>query len=250
MMAISTKGRYSVRIMALMASQPQGHMFTKHEIAERAGVSPAYVQQLMMTLNAAGFVHSHRGKAGGFTLAEASEKVTVADVLGATEGKITLVPCLGLETCERSSNCPTRPLWTRATELLDDLFSGVSIAELAVNGANAVYGRPADPIEVFSGAFAIGSLLASSAPKFRPLVGRGKQGRETHEYGRYRPNDECHQAEPCGPSGRDTKQLQADGTEELPGTDIAWRSREKGADHDDGEESGSVKDREVYVVCT
>jgi Rrf2 family protein len=250
MMAISTKGRYSVRIMVLMASLPQGHMFTKHEIAETAGVSPAYVQQLMMMLNAAGFVHSHRGKAGGFTLAEASETATVADVLGATEGKITLVPCLGLETCERSSSCPTRPLWTRATELLDNLFSGVSIAELAANGANAVYGQPAGPIEVFSGAFAIGSLLTSSAPKFRPLVGRGKQGGETHEYGRHRPNDERHQAEPCRPSGRDTKQLQADGTEELPGADIAWRSREKGADHDDGEESGSVQEREVYVVCT
>ena len=145
MMAISTKGRYSVRIMVLMASQPQGHMFTKHEIAETAGVSPAYVQQLMMALNAAGFVHSHRGKAGGFTLAEASETATVADVLGATEGKITLVPCLGLETCERSSNCRTRPLWTRATELLDNLFSGVSIAELAAErGERCLWaaGRP------------------------------------------------------------------------------------------------------------
>lgn len=139
MMAISTKGRYSVRILVMMASQPGDRTFTKHEISEASGVSPGYVQQLMMTLHAGGFVNSHRGKAGGFTLAAAPGVITVADVLGATEGEIALVPCLSVETCEREPGCPTRPLWMKATELLNNLFSGVTIAELARDGANAVY---------------------------------------------------------------------------------------------------------------
>lgn len=41
MMAISTKGRYSVRILILMASRPHGHMFTRHQIAEIGAVTPA-----------------------------------------------------------------------------------------------------------------------------------------------------------------------------------------------------------------
>jgi Rrf2 family protein len=131
MMAISTKGRYSVRILVLMAAKPAGHMFTKHEIADLAGISCAYVQQLMMTLHATGFVSSHRGKAGGFTLARVPEDITVAEVLGATEGQILPVPCLGAEKCEREPNCPTKPLWTKAASLLGDLFGSVTIAALA-----------------------------------------------------------------------------------------------------------------------
>ncbi|MFH0916703.1 MAG: Rrf2 family transcriptional regulator [bacterium] len=139
MMAISTKGRYSVRILALMASRPEGGMLTRHEIARREGVSSAYVQQLMMTLRLAGFVNSHRGKVGGFTLGRAPETITVADVLKATEGQVVLAPCLDGKRCERESDCPTRPLWMSAAGLLDDLFGGVTIAELAGNGASSVH---------------------------------------------------------------------------------------------------------------
>jgi Rrf2 family cysteine metabolism transcriptional repressor len=130
MMAISTKGRYSVRILALMASKPRGHLFTKHEIAEAEVISPAYVQQLMMTLRAAELVNSHRGKVGGFTLAKDPSSITVSEVLRASEGPIVMAPCLGMESCEREPGCPTKALWKRAGELLDDLFSSVTIADL------------------------------------------------------------------------------------------------------------------------
>jgi Rrf2 family protein len=139
-LAISTKGRYSVRILALMASQPQGSMFTKHEIAAAEKISPAYVQQLMMTLRAAGFVNSHRGKIGGFTLACDPASITVGDVLRASEGRIALAPCLGGEECEREPGCPTIALWQRATELLNDLFGGATIADLVGEDPDACLG--------------------------------------------------------------------------------------------------------------
>lgn len=136
MLTISTKGRYSLRILILMASQPRGRMFAKWEIAEAESLSCAYVQQLLSTLRTAGFVNSHRGKVGGFTLARAPETITVTDVLRATEGHTVLAPCLGDEECERESSCRTRPMWIRAEELFDDFFSGITVAELAEGGAD------------------------------------------------------------------------------------------------------------------
>lgn len=131
MLEISTKGRYSVRILALMASRPHGSLFTKQEIAEAELITPAYVQQLMMTLRAAGFVGSRRGRVGGFTLARDPRGITVADVLRVSEGPIALAPCLGAHTCERQTDCSTRALWVTAAQLLDDLFEKVTIADLA-----------------------------------------------------------------------------------------------------------------------
>ena len=106
-------------------------MLTKREIAEAEDISPAYVQQLLMRLGTTGFVHSHRGKAGGFTLARAPEMITVLDVLKACEGEIVLSPCVNTVTCKRGPGCHTRLLWVRAAELLDNFFGGVTIAELA-----------------------------------------------------------------------------------------------------------------------
>jgi Rrf2 family iron-sulfur cluster assembly transcriptional regulator len=121
----------------MMASEQQGRLFTKNEIAQTEAVSSAYVQQLMVALRAAGFISSHRGKVGGFTLSRNAETITVAEVLAATEGQLTLAPCLANETCEREGDCPTRPLWAGATKLLDDFFSTVTIAELAAGGPNS-----------------------------------------------------------------------------------------------------------------
>ena len=131
MMNISTRGRYATRIMVLLASQPELSALSKHEIAQAEMITAAYVQQLMMALRLAGLVRSHRGREGGFSLSRAPEDITVADVLAAVEGDIMPAPCRVTGHCDRSETCPTRPLWERAAEILGDLFSGTTIAQLA-----------------------------------------------------------------------------------------------------------------------
>jgi Rrf2 family protein len=131
MMSISTRGRYAPRILVLLASQQQKPSLTKYEIAEAEGMTPAYVQQLMMALRVAGLVDSHRGARGGFSLGRPPEDITVADVLRAVEGEIALAPCQATGRCERAATCPTRPVWQQAAQLLYQLFAGTTIADLA-----------------------------------------------------------------------------------------------------------------------
>jgi Rrf2 family transcriptional regulator, iron-sulfur cluster assembly transcription factor len=130
MMAVSTKGRYSVGIVAFLASKPSNHVATKIEIAAAEGTSPQYVQQLMRQLGVAGLVHSKRGRNGGFLLARPPESITVAHVLRAAEGDVELVPCRSAVDCGRAADCPMRPMWMRATALLEEFFQGTTIAQL------------------------------------------------------------------------------------------------------------------------
>jgi Rrf2 family protein len=136
MMTISTRGRYAARIMTLLASERVKSTLTKFQIAEAECISPAYVQQLLMALRMAGLVQSHRGRVGGFSLARAPETITVADVLTAVEGDILPAPCRNLEHCNRAATCPTRPVWEKAAALLDDLFAGITLADLVKSGAD------------------------------------------------------------------------------------------------------------------
>jgi Rrf2 family protein len=131
MMTISTRGRYATRIMVLLASKAGNAPMTKFQIAEAEQISAAYVQQLMMALRLAGLVISHRGRVGGFSLARPAEAVTVSDVLKALEGEVMPAPCRETGHCERTASCPTRPVWEKAAELLDELFTATTIASLA-----------------------------------------------------------------------------------------------------------------------
>ena len=135
MMTISTQGRYAARIMVLLASRPEKPYLMNHEIADAEAITPAYVGQLMMALRTAGLVASHRGRQGGFSLTRPAEEITVADVLRALEGEVMPAPCLSSGRCERAATCPTRPLWQKAARLLDDLFKGTTIGDLAARQA-------------------------------------------------------------------------------------------------------------------
>ena len=130
MMAISTRGRYATRIMVLLASQPGQSSLTKYQIGEAEGISPAYAQQLLMALRLAGLARSHRGRDGGFSLARQAEEISVLEVLQAVEGELMPAPCRTTGHCERADVCPTRPLWQKATDLLEDLFQNTTISDL------------------------------------------------------------------------------------------------------------------------
>jgi Rrf2 family protein len=118
-------------MVVLLAARDAGVSMTKTEIANAEGISAGYVQQLMMALRLAGIVDSHRGREGGFSLSRSAKDLTIADVLRAVEGEVMPAPCQGGTPCERWDDCPTRPVWDEAAELLNGLFGRITIASLA-----------------------------------------------------------------------------------------------------------------------
>lgn len=128
MLSLSTKGRYATRIMVYMARK--GNTARKEDIAREEGISPDYVEQILIKLKAGGLVKSHRGARGGFTLTRPPETITVTDVLSAAEGAMNLAPC-DSSKCNRASVCVTRRLWQKAEEQLHRTFSETTIAQLA-----------------------------------------------------------------------------------------------------------------------
>jgi len=120
--------------MVNLASRDSPCPATKHEIANSEDMSADYVEQIMMRLKAANLVRSHRGRNGGFSLARPPDAITLADVLQATEGRISPIPCLAYK-CSRAPNCPTRPIWKRAAEALEELFEETTIAQIAKDAA-------------------------------------------------------------------------------------------------------------------
>lgn len=138
---ISTRGRYSLRIMLDLAERPQGGYTPMKEVAARQEISLKYIEKIVSLLTKAGFIEGVHGKGGGYRLCRAPEDITAGEVLRATEGELAPVSCLecGAKPCSRAAYCKTLPMWKEYYRLTNEYFDNISLADLLGNEAPGDY---------------------------------------------------------------------------------------------------------------
>jgi Rrf2 family protein len=132
-MKISTKGRYALRVMLDLAQHDNGGYISLRAIAARQKITVKYLEQIIALLNKSGFLVSTRGSNGGHRLANIPAKFTVGDVLRATEGSLSPVPCLDVniaDRCELEQDCLTQPVWDGLYKLITDYVDGITLQDI------------------------------------------------------------------------------------------------------------------------
>lgn len=131
-MKISTKGRYALRVMLDLAQNHTGEFIPLRDVAERQGITVKYLEQIISSLNKAGYLKSARGNSGGYRLARGPEEYRVGDILRTMEGNLAVVACLEdeLNECPRSESCLTLPFWQGLNQAVGQYVDGVTLAEL------------------------------------------------------------------------------------------------------------------------
>lgn len=129
---ISTRGRYSLRIMLDLAERPQGLYTPLKDVAARQEMSLKYIEKILPLLTKAGFIEGVHGRGGGYRLCHAPEEISVGEVLRVTEGELAPVSCLecGAKPCERAAYCKTLSMWQDYHRLTQEFFDGISLAQL------------------------------------------------------------------------------------------------------------------------
>ncbi len=137
-MKISTKGRYALRTMIDLAMNDTGENISIKAIAARQGISTKYLEQIISTLNKAGYVKSERGANGGYRLTKKPEEYTVGMILRLTEGSLAITTCTQDEQnlCERYGCCTTVKVWEKINKAISDVVDNITIADLAADEQN------------------------------------------------------------------------------------------------------------------
>lgn len=79
------------------------------EIAGSLKISRAFVANILKSLCQKGFVASHRGVKGGYSLEEATQTKTLADLIHALDDSVQLAECNDAEACcTLARHCPIR----------------------------------------------------------------------------------------------------------------------------------------------
>jgi Rrf2 family protein len=131
-MMVSTKGRYALRVVLDLATHEQEGYVSLTDISARQEVSLKYLESIVASLSKAGYLESHRGKAGGYRLAKSPEECTVGGILKAAEGTISPVSCVGesASECGRADKCLTFPVWRELDKRIDGYLESVTLADV------------------------------------------------------------------------------------------------------------------------
>lgn len=132
-MRLSSLADYAVVLMSAAARHCGGMRCNARALAEETGLPLPTTQKLVSKLAAAGLIESVRGAGGGFRLARPPAAITLADIVEAVEGPITVTLCTSEQAhdCAIEKSCQVRPHWQIVNRTIREALSNVTLASLA-----------------------------------------------------------------------------------------------------------------------
>lgn len=109
----------------------QGGGTNARELAAAVGLPLPTVGKLLKTLTHAGLLVSQRGKSGGYALARPPAEVTIASIVAALEGPISITECNLPGMCEHERGCGVRMNWQAINRAVHDALSRLTLADMS-----------------------------------------------------------------------------------------------------------------------
>ena len=140
-MKLGTKTRYGTRAMlelALHYADGSGPI-SAGAIAARQQISAKYLEQLLVSLQAAGLVRSVRGTHGGHTLARPPDRINLREIYSVFEGAGGFAECTSCpEICDRTDACVTQTVWDRMYAASMEVLESTTLGDLAQRAQNEI----------------------------------------------------------------------------------------------------------------
>ena len=134
MLRLSKKADYALIAMKHLALRGDRGSSSAREIAELYDIPIELMAKVLQRLVRRGLLASHQGTRGGYQLARVPAMISVADVIQAIDGPVTVTACSDeAGQCEQYAKCNVRdPLW-RVREKILSALGECTIAELAAD---------------------------------------------------------------------------------------------------------------------
>jgi Rrf2 family protein len=128
MLRLSKKADYALMAMKHLATRPDAASSSAREIAEAYDIPIELMAKVLQRLVRRGLLVSHQGTRGGYRLSRATALISVADIIQAIDGPLTVTACsTEEENCDQFSKCSIRdPLW----RIKDRIISALSTCSL------------------------------------------------------------------------------------------------------------------------
>jgi Rrf2 family protein len=134
MLRLSKKADYALIAMKHLALNAGAPSTSAREIAEQYDIPIELLAKVLQRLVRTGLLVSTQGTRGGYTLSRPSKAISVAEVIQAIDGPLTVTACsTENHDCEQYSKCSVRdPLW-QIRERIATALGTVTLFEMAAD---------------------------------------------------------------------------------------------------------------------
>ncbi|HKW18956.1 MAG TPA: SUF system Fe-S cluster assembly regulator [Terriglobales bacterium] len=123
---------YGLVLMSYVAKGEEQGLHTARGLAVQSSLPLPTVSKLLKVLLQSGFLISHRGIKGGYSLARDAREISVAEIIAALEGPIGLTECTtdvsGL--CDLEPSCPIKRNQQMISQVVRGALEKLSLADL------------------------------------------------------------------------------------------------------------------------
>ncbi len=125
---------YSVRVLIYSASK-NDELTSIREISELYSISSNHLMKVVHHLGKGGFLHTVRGKNGGFKLGKKPEEIKIGDLIRYTEEDLTIVECLGTGSSDFMlvGHCNFGNVMNEALDAFINVADSYTLADLIKN---------------------------------------------------------------------------------------------------------------------
>ena len=130
-MKLSTRGRYSTRLMLELGLRFGDGPVLLKDISRGQEISLKYLGQLIIPLKIAGLIKSTQGSHGGYYLARPPENISLSQIIRAVEGTLAFTECVeSPDICYRSGNCVAHDIWEDASKQFNNMLNSITLADM------------------------------------------------------------------------------------------------------------------------
>jgi Rrf2 family protein len=133
---LTNKGKYGLKAMTHLAGLPPGRPALVADIAAANAIPKKFLDAILGELRTAGFVHSRKGRGGGYALARAPGDIHVGEIVRALDGMLAPIGCASRAFYRRCEDCPAdRPcgvqiVMAQARDAIASVLDARTLADL------------------------------------------------------------------------------------------------------------------------
>jgi len=130
MLRISKLADYATLIMSRLAGD-EDQLYSASCLAKNLGLSLSVVSKILKLLCRRGLVTSVRGAEGGYRLSRPALEISLAAVVSAIEGDMSITECCSQkDTCVLTSTCATKNNWKGINQVIYTTLSNLTIKDM------------------------------------------------------------------------------------------------------------------------
>ena len=136
---LTKKGKYGLKALAALAELPEGSLAVVHQLAGSNAIPKKFLDAILAELRNAGFVHSRKGKLGGYCLARPADEIKIGHVVRVLDGPLAPIPCASktrYQACHDCdvATCQIRHLMLDVRNAIAEVLDNTSLAQLRAMG--------------------------------------------------------------------------------------------------------------------